>query len=373
MKIAFLNIYGGRVSRGAEVAIDEIAKRLNSKHQITVFQSGNLENASYSIQKISSIPIISPDISHNIILRVLKKFYLDPYSLLVLFFTLQCIPKILKNRYDLLVPINGFWQIIICKLIRLLFRKKIILFGYAGIGIDDYVNLKLNPDAFFTMSQTALSWAKKVSPKIPIKVLPGGVDTLKFKPDIKPMELPFKPPIILTVAALSVYKRIDLVIKAVSKLPHASLVVAGNGILKEEIELLGKKMLPGRFLRLDIGFQQLPSLYSACQVFTLPSNHSEPSIFSKLTGVNPSEAFGIVYLEAMSCGLPIVAPNDPLRKEIIGNAGILVNCEDINEYSLALNQALQRTWGSLPREQANKFSWDKIVSQFSNDLVDIFS
>ncbi len=373
MKIAFLNIYGGRVSRGAEVAIDEIAKRLNNKHQVTVFQSGYLENRSYTIHKISNVPTISPDISHNIVLRILKKFYLDPYSLLVLFFTLQCIPKLLKHRYDLLIPINGFWQIIICKLVRLIYRNKVVLFGFAGIGIDDYINLKLNPDAFFTMSKVAQSWAKKISPKMPISVLPEGVDTLKFKPDIKPMELPFKLPIVLTVATLSAYKRIDLVIKAVVKLPHVSLVVAGNGILKDEIEKLGNKLLPGRFLRLDIEFKELPALYSACQVFTLPSLHSNSSIFSKITGVNPSEAFGIVYLEAMSCGLPIVAPNDPLRKEIIGNAGILVNCEDIEKYSLALNQTLQKNWGNLPRKQSEIFNWDKIVSQFSTDLETIFT
>lgn len=373
MKIAFLNIYGGKQSRGAEVAVDEISKRLSLNHQVTVFQSGIFYNTSYLIYPIAAIPIISSDIGHNIILRVLKKFYLDPYSLLVLFFSLQCIPRLLRNKYDVLIPINGFWQIIICKLIRLLFRNKVILFGYAGIGSDDYVNLKLNPDAFFTMSHVAQSWAKKINPNIPIKVLPGGVDTQRFNPNVKPMKLPFKPPIVLTVAALSAYKRVDLVIRAVARLPHASLVVAGNGILKDDIEMLGRKLLQERFLRIDIGYKHLSSLYTACQVFTLPSFHSSSSIFTKLTGTHPSEAFGIVYVEAMSCGLPIVAPNDPLRKEIIGKAGILVNCEDINAYSLGLKQALQENWSNLPRIQAEKFSWDKIVSQFSIDLTEIFT
>lgn len=371
MKIAFLNIYGGRYSRGAEIAVHEVAKHLSKNHQVSVFQSGKSPNVSYTQYYVTGIPIIATETRYNFILRLLKKFYLDPYSLLVLFFSLKCLPKLLRNKYDVLISINGFWQIIICKLVRLLISSKVIVLGYAGIGIDDYINLKLNPDAFFAMTYVAKSWAKKINPNIPIQVLPGGVNTQIFHSKVQPIKLSLKPPIILTVAALSPYKRVDLVIRAVARLKNASLVVAGNGILKDEIESLGTNLLAERFRRLDIDYKYLPALYTACQVFTLPSSHKDSSLFSRLTGVYPSEAFGIVYLEAMSSGLPVVAPDDPLRREIIGKAGILVNCEDINAYSLSLTQALQRKWENIPRDQAKKFDWEKIVFSFSNDLIQI--
>lgn len=359
MKIAFLNIYGGRVSRGAETAIHEIARRLSKSNDITVFQAVNVPHAPYTIRSFPYLPTIPTDVSHNIILRILKKVYLDPYSLLVLFFSILCIPALLKNKYDILIAINGFWQIIICKIIGKFCGIKIVVPGYAGIGIDDYINLKLSPNAFFAMTNVAAKWAKTINNHIPIKILPGGVDTTMFTPKVTKMRTLFKPPIVLTVAALQDYKRVDLVIKAVSQLQNVSLIVAGNGALKEDLENLGNKLLGSKFLRMDIKYNDLPSLYSACNIFTLPSK--------------PQEAFGIVYLEAMASGLPIVAPNDELRHEIIGNAGIFVDCTDINQYSKALKKALSIEWKDIPQNQAKKFSWENIVDNFSKDLQSIIS
>lgn len=371
MKISFLNIYGGKISRGAEIAVHEIAKRLNQFHSVTVFQCQTIKNVPYTIYSIPHLPIITTEVSHNVIFKLLKKFYLDPYSLLVFIFTLCCLPTLLKEKYDILIPINGFWQIIICKIIGLVRGSKVVVLGYAGIGTDDYVNLKLNPSAFFAMTKVAAKWAETVNNHIPIKILPGGVDTTIFHPKVVAKKVPLEPPIVLTVAALQPYKQVDLVIKAAAKLSHVSLVVAGNGILKKEIENLGKKLLPGRFLRVDIDYKNLPSLYTACNIFTLPSIHPHSSLFYKLTGTKPQEAFGIVYLEAMACGLPIVAPDDDLRREIIGNAGIFADCTDIDQYAYALKKALSCKWNDILTKQAKKFAWEKIVANFSKDLESI--
>lgn len=372
MKIAFLNIYGGSVSRGAEVAIHEIAKRLSKIHEVSVFQSGTVKNTPYTVYSFPCIPVISNDVSNNLFLRMLKKLYLDPYSLLVLYFSFRCLTSLIKKKYDIIIPVNGFWQVIICKIIRLVHGGKVVVLGYSGIGIDDYINLKLKSDAFFAMTKVAAKWAETINRHVPIKILSGGVDTAIFKPDVLPMKLPVKAPIILTVAALQSYKRVDLVIKAAAQLPNVSLIVAGNGILKDEIEALGNKLLPGRFLRIDIDYKELPSLYTACAGFTLPSMHPKSSLFYRFTGTKPQEAFGIVYLEAMACGLPIVAPDDGLRREIIGKAGIFVDCTNISQYAEGLKKALSRNWDNLPRQQALKFDWEKIVANFSADLAEIY-
>lgn len=373
MKIAILNIYGDRVSRGAEVAVREIAKRLAKLHNVTVYQTGNSPFVTVPYEKvtINYIPILSTDVSYNIFFRFLKKFYLDPYSLIVLLFTIRLLPYLFKKSYDVIIPINGFWQIILCKLIKLMRGSKIVVFGYAGIGIDDYINLKLNPDAFFAMTHMAKKWAQEVNRSIPIRVLAGGVNTNLFRPDVKPIVLPLKRPIVIAVAALVPYKNVDLTIKAVHLLPNVSLVVAGNGILKEQIEKLGQKLLPNRFLRIDINYAQLPSLYRAGDAFTLASMHKQNSLFFRVTKTTASEAFGIVYLEAMACGLPVVAPDDQLRREIVGNAGILTDCTDSKQYAQAINEALNKKWGPEPMMQAKKFDWDKIVRDFEKDLREV--
>ena len=83
----------------------------------------------------------------------------------------------------------------------------------------------------------------------------------------------------------------------------------------------------------------------------------------------PWEAFGIVYVEAMASGLPVVATDDENRREIIGDAGLFVDPENIEEYAQTLGKALKTDFGEKPRQQAKKFSWDKIASQYEQIMI----
>jgi len=94
----------------------------------------------------------------------------------------------------------------------------------------------------------------------------------------------------------------------------------------------------------------MPKYYRAANIFTLPSWSYE--------------AFGIVYLEAMASGIPVVATDDELRREIVGDAGILVDPTDLDSYANALKKALSIDWGNKPRIQAEKFDWDKIAKKY---------
>jgi len=68
----------------------------------------------------------------------------------------------------------------------------------------------------------------------------------------------------------------------------------------------------------------------------------------------------------MATGLPVVATNDPIRHEIVGDAGILVDPTNTEEYAEALQKALDTNWGNKPRKQAEKFSWDEIAEKYDN-------
>ena len=56
---------------------------------------------------------------------------------------------------------------------------------------------------------------------------------------------------------------------------------------------------------------------------------------------------------------------------VVDSAGILVNPENISEYSEALNKALHSEWGNKPRLQAERFSWDNIGEKYL-ELIDKF-
>ena len=66
----------------------------------------------------------------------------------------------------------------------------------------------------------------------------------------------------------------------------------------------------------------------------------------------------------MASGLSVVAPDDELRKEIVGSAGVLTNVNDPEKYAESIEEALSKDWDNLPRQQAEKFSWDIIAEKY---------
>ncbi|MBF0465026.1 MAG: glycosyltransferase [Nitrospirae bacterium] len=103
--------------------------------------------------------------------------------------------------------------------------------------------------------------------------------------------------IIFSLGRLIYYKGYEHLIKAASELGEGySVIIAGEGPLRERLSNMVKSMgLSDRvFLPGHIPDRQLGTYYEACDLFCLPS-------------VERSEAFGIVIIEAMSFGKPVVA------------------------------------------------------------------
>ena len=101
----------------------------------------------------------------------------------------------------------------------------------------------------------------------------------------------------LSVGRLIPYKGFSYLIDAISRLPEDwHLVLGGTGPLRETLEKqIAELHLEGRVKLLGyVPDEDLPVWYGACDVFVLPS-------------VMKTEAFGIVQIEAMSCGKPVVA------------------------------------------------------------------
>lgn len=350
MKIVFLSFYKGIVPRGVETFVDELASRLVQNHDITVFQLGSEKNKKYKIKNIN-LKMSWPNDTSN---SFLSKFFLDYYSLKIAQFTLEVAPFLLKENYEIIIPTNGGWQSLFCKIISLIKRSKMAISGQCGPGYDERWNLLCHPDLFISLSRRDELWAKKYLKNV-IKI-PNGVDLNKFNPTVAPVIIPLRKPIILCASALSPFKRVDLAIKAVSQLENASLLVLGQGDNKQRnyIEKLGQTLLKDRFLLKTVPHDKIAPYFNASDLLTFPSH--------------PSEAFGIVLVEAMATNLPVVATDDEVRKEIIGDAGIFINPENIDEYSAALKKALETNWGDKPRLQAENFSWDKISQNYEKEL-----
>jgi glycosyltransferase involved in cell wall biosynthesis len=349
MKIAFLSFYSGHVNRGAETVVHELAERFSKNNDVTVFQSeANNFDTEYKVKVYKS------EINWNIkdgTSSISRKLFIDYWSIKIGFFTCRVIPEIIKEKFDVVIPFNGGWQVALVRIVTWLYGGKVVISGQSGNGWDDRNNLWSFPNIFAALSLNAERWAKRANPFIRVVKIPNGVDLGRFTRGGESIKTNLRKPIVLAVGAFTRYKRMDLAIKAVAKLKGASLLmVGGGGDLKDKLNSLGKKLLGDKFEIISVPFSQMPEVYRIADVFTLPSTHSE--------------AFGNVLVEAMATNLPVVATDDPIRREIVGGAGILVDPTDTEEYAKALQRALDINWGDRPRVQAEKFSWDEIAKKY---------
>ena len=108
----------------------------------------------------------------------------------------------------------------------------------------------------------------------------------------------------------------------------------------------------------SVNYQEMPSVYQEADIFVLPSK----------TTKTWEEQYGMVLVEAIASGLPIVAYDSGVTKEIIGNAGMLVKENNINDLSVALrtlveSKELRLKLGTIGRRRAEKYFDAKITAK----------
>lgn len=144
------------------------------------------------------------------------------------------------------------------------------------------------------LSDALAETAKETAPELDIGVIPNGIDTVHFSPPERRAEN--KPTRLVTVARLLERKGIHTILQALSSptLLPVELQIIGTGPYETELrEMVDDLGLAGRVRFLGyVPNEELPSYYRKSDIFVLPS---------------ATESFGLVFAEAMSCGLPIAA------------------------------------------------------------------
>ena len=165
---------------------------------------------------------------------------------------------------------------------------------------------------------------------------------------------------ILFVGNLHPNKGVHFLIKSFalvkSSINDVKLIIVGDGPLKYYLINLTKRLN----LEKDVIFagfvsdEDLPKYYASCDIF------ASASVF---------EGFGLIFLEAMALGKPIVAFNLASIPEVVGNAGILVNEINHEKFASAIiellkNEKLYQEKSQIALNRAKLFSWEKIAEQF---------
>jgi glycosyltransferase involved in cell wall biosynthesis len=196
----------------------------------------------------------------------------------------------------------------------------------------------------------------------PSVLVPNGMDPQRFSPGPGArgrFGLPETGIVVLMVSALIESKRVLQGMRAVARIPNATLVVAGDGPLRDQFDTLGNEIMPGRFRRMTLPLEQMPDLYRSADIMLHPTFH---------------ESFGNVYVEAMAVGLPVVAHDYPVTRWIFGDYPGLVDAADESAIVNALRWALQDGRADAAARSAaaaERFSWSSIARQYRDFFVEI--
>ena len=201
-----------------------------------------------------------------------------------------------------------------------------------------------------------------------ISVIPCGVDVELFRPNLRKdakniLGLQGKQ-VVLFVGRLEPLKAVDVLLKSVALLEQGEKiqVVIVGGDPSETLELERIKALARDLNMIDsvsfkgsVEHRELPIYYNAADVFVLPSYY---------------ESFGLVALESMACGTPVIAARVGGLQDVVtdGITGYLISKHQPESYAERLrvllnNEGLRSTMGAVASETAQSQTWGFVSSQ----------
>jgi phosphatidylinositol alpha-1,6-mannosyltransferase len=204
-----------------------------------------------------------------------------------------------------------------------------------------------------------------------IKEVPLGVDYSKFKPGldvsnlIKRHNLAEDEKIIFSVSRLVKRKGFDLALKAFARLDDSNIkyIIGGSGPeegnlkqLANDLRISDRVIFTGR-----IAEEELPLYFNLSDLFVMPSR--------ELKG-GDVEGFGIVFLEAGACQVPVIGGNSGGIPSAIedGQTGYLVEPKNIKEIASKMekilnNKNLASKMGEVARKRVKeKYNWRNSVN-----------
>ncbi|MBI1296449.1 glycosyltransferase [bacterium] len=164
-----------------------------------------------------------------------------------------------------------------------------------------------------------------------IHVIPQfGVDPMIFSPSPERQDRPFQ---IGYAGGLLEEKGVDLLLRACAGLTGDwRLTLVGSGAAQSSLRALAVEL--GIAHRVDLGRRlaahEMPSFYRGLDAFVLPSR-SRP---------NWKEQFGRVLIEAMSCGVPVIGSRCGEIPNVLGEAGLIFDEEDVSSLSRHLQDLM---------------------------------
>lgn len=218
------------------------------------------------------------------------------------------------------------------------------------------------------VSEAAASFVARRFSDGDIRVIPNGVDVERFSV-AAPAELPAGRKL-LFVNRLDPRKGFSVMVEAFHRLRESRddvlLVVAGDGKDRAALRRLPRNLRSSVLMLGNVPHEFLPPYHAACDLFCAPA-----------TG---RESFGIVLVEAMAAGLPVVASDIPGYHEVIrkGTDGLLVppgKPEALAQAAATVldDRSLAARLAEAGRTRARRYSWEIVTREIEMTYEEVSS
>jgi glycosyltransferase involved in cell wall biosynthesis len=161
------------------------------------------------------------------------------------------------------------------------------------------------------------------------------------------------------------YRRVDLLLEAAKSLPDLTLMLVGDGDTRADYEALAGSLGISDRVRFvgKVPHPELPGFYNAADIVVLPSELQE--------------SFGMVLIEGMACGKPVVASNIPGVRSIVrdGVDGVIIEPGSADALASGIQRLLasdHQAMGAAGRAKVEaKYSWPSIITALEQLYADV--
>ena len=212
------------------------------------------------------------------------------------------------------------------------------------------------------VSEPARIFVTRYFPEVHPKVIPNRIDTNAYRRGLTPIRhLRDDMVNVLFVGRMEKRKGLGDLLRAYrfmqSRVPRTRLIIVGDGPLRGKVEsYVSRHRLPNVVMAGFVPDSVKPRYYSSADIFCAPA-----------TG---AESFGVVLLEALASGLPVIATEVPGYMSVLesGRDSLTVQPKNWRELGaslvvLARDGELRRRLGDYALQKAQRYSWEAVASE----------